>query len=339
MSKKNSSVILKNSFRDFKDLNKSYLNFKKKLDKIKKKSFLLAISGGPDSLALAALSKAYSYERKAKFYYLMINHNIRKNSTKEAQQVKSLLKKNDISLKILTNQKKIDRNIQGQARNIRYEMISNFCKKNKINIVLTAHNFEDQVETFFIRLSRGSGLTGLSSMKMMSKLSNNLKLFRPFLDTKKKVLIKISKIIFKKFIKDPSNQNNFYLRTKIRNLKLPLEKSGINYEQITKSINNLASSKATLDEYYAKISKEVMIRSRHKITFNLNKFNKYNNEIKIMLINDAIKFLKKNYYNPRAIKVQNLIDSFTKPNCEKMTLGGCFFVKKNDFLTLTSEKS
>tara|TARA_B100000242_G_scaffold174557_1_gene125049 strand:- start:1444 stop:2463 length:1020 start_codon:yes stop_codon:yes gene_type:complete len=339
MSKKNSSVILKNSFRDFKDLNKSYLNFKKKLDKIKKKSFLLAISGGPDSLALAALSKAYSYERKVKFYYLMINHNIRKNSTKEAQQVKSLLKKNDISLKILTNQKKIDRNIQGQARNIRYEMISNFCKKNKINIVLTAHNFEDQVETFFIRLSRGSGLTGLSSMKMMSKLSNNLKLFRPFLDTKKKVLIKISKIIFKKFIKDPSNQNNFYLRTKIRNLKLPLEKSGINYEQITKSINNLASSKATLDEYYAKISKEVMIRSRHKITFNLNKFNKYNNEIKIMLINDAIKFLKKNYYNPRAIKVQNLIDSFTKPNCEKMTLGGCFFVKKNDFLTLTSEKS
>ena len=339
MSKKNSSVILKNSFRDFKDLNKSYLNFKEKLDKIKKKSFLLAISGGPDSLALAALSKAYSYERKAKFYYLMINHNIRKNSTKEAQQVKSLLKKNDISLKILTNQKKIDRNIQGQARNIRYEMISNFCKKNKINIVLTAHNFEDQVETFFIRLSRGSGLTGLSSMKMMSKLSNNLKLFRPFLDTKKKVLIKISKIIFKKFIKDPSNQNNFYLRTKIRNLKLPLEKSGINYEQITKSINNLASSKATLDEYYSKISKEVMIRSRHKITFNLNKFNKYNNEIKIMLINDAIKFLKKNYYNPRAIKVQNLIDSFTKPNCEKMTLGGCFFVKKNDFLTLTSEKS
>ena len=67
MSKKNSSVILKNSFRDFKDLNKSYLNFKEKLDKIKKKSFLLAISGGPDSLALAALSKAYSYERKAKF--------------------------------------------------------------------------------------------------------------------------------------------------------------------------------------------------------------------------------------------------------------------------------
>ena len=102
----NCYVILKNSFRDFKDLNKSYLNFKEKLDKIKKKSFLLAISGGPDSLALAALSKAYSYERKAKFYYLMINHNIRKNSTKEAQQVKSLLKKNDISLKILTKKKK-----------------------------------------------------------------------------------------------------------------------------------------------------------------------------------------------------------------------------------------
>ena len=43
----------------------------------------------------------------------------------------------------------------------------NYCKKNKIKTILTAHNLEDQVETFFIRLSRGSGLKGLSSMKML----------------------------------------------------------------------------------------------------------------------------------------------------------------------------
>ena len=58
MSKKNSSVILKNGFKDFPDLNKIYLNFKNKIIQTRIKSFIVAISGGPDSLALAALTKA-----------------------------------------------------------------------------------------------------------------------------------------------------------------------------------------------------------------------------------------------------------------------------------------
>ena len=95
----------------------------------------------------------------------MINHNIRKNSSKEADQVKSLLKKHKIKLNIIYNKHKIKNNIQGKARKIRYSLLSDFCLKKKIKTILTAHNLEDQVETFFIRLSRGSGLTGLSAMK------------------------------------------------------------------------------------------------------------------------------------------------------------------------------
>ena len=72
MSKKNSSVILKNRFCDFKDLSLIYLNFKNKLDKLKRKSYVVAISGGPDSLALAALSKAYSIEKKTIFIILWL---------------------------------------------------------------------------------------------------------------------------------------------------------------------------------------------------------------------------------------------------------------------------
>ena len=71
------------------------------------------------------------------------------------------------------------------------EYLKIFVKK-KVKIILTAHNLEDQVETFFIRLSRGSGITGLSGMKTISKLDKDVSLFRPLLDVKK-TLIKISK--------------------------------------------------------------------------------------------------------------------------------------------------
>ena len=203
MSKKNSSVSLKNGFKDYKDLSKIFSNFKNKLDTLKKDKYAVAVSGGPDSLALVALTKAYTFFRKTKFYYLLIDHNIRKNSNLEAIKVKKLLKKKSINLNIFLNKKKIIKNIQAEARNVRYDILTSFCKKNRIKVLLTAHNLEDQVETFFIRLSRGSGLKGLSSMKPLSRINSQVSLFRPLLDTKKKFLIKISKNIFGTYFQDP----------------------------------------------------------------------------------------------------------------------------------------
>ena len=339
MSKKNSSVNLKNGFKDFKDLSSIFINFKNKLDLLNKKSYTIAVSGGPDSLALAALTKAYSNIKKIKFKYVLVDHNIRKNSAKEAKQVKSLLKKNKINLNIILNKKKITKNIQSLARNRRYEILSNYCRKNKINTLITAHNLEDQVETFFIRLSRGSGLQGLSSMNYLSKIDNKVNLYRPLLDIKKKFLIKISKIVFGKYFKDPSNKNLKYLRTKVRKLKNPLEKSGIEYRQIIKSINNLASSKATLDDYLKKIFKETIKKKRKEIFINFKKFKEHNKEIKIALINESIGRLKNNYYNPRAKKVENLIKNLENTNFKKSTLGGCIFILKNGNLCLNIEKT
>ncbi len=93
MSKKNSSVNLKDIFKRFKDLSNIFLNFKIKLDSLNKKKYLVAVSGGPDSLALVALTNAYNFHKKTKFYYVLVDHKIRKNSNQEALQVKSLLKK------------------------------------------------------------------------------------------------------------------------------------------------------------------------------------------------------------------------------------------------------
>ena len=337
MSKKNSNVILKNKFKDYDELSNIYLNFKKKLNLFKKKKFLIAVSGGPDSLALAALAKSYNYENRSKIFYVLVDHKLRKNSSQEAQLVKKLLKKHGINLYILNNNKIINKNIQSEARKVRYSLLSSFCKKKNINVILTAHNLEDQVETFFIRLSRGSGLDGLSSMKKINKIERSIKLVRPLLDFKKIELIKISKIVFGKYYKDPSNKNTKYLRTRIRNLKEILETSGINYDQVIKSIKNLASSKDTLDQYFNQIYKNIVNKKKSEIMIDLKIFDKINQEMKMRVFKKAIKDLTKSYYVARSKKIFNLIDQIKAKKNAKLTLGGCIISREKNHINLKKE--
>ena len=147
----------------------------------------------------------------------------------------------------------------------------------------------------------------------------------------------ISKVIFGKYIKDPSNQDNKYLRTKIRGLKKPLIKSGIDYSQIIRSINNLASSSSILEKYNNNIIKDIIHKKKNLVFINLNKFKVLDDEIKISVINESIKKLKKNYYNLRSKKVINLIKKLQLKSFKKATLGGCLFFLKRDKLCLKEE--
>ena len=141
MSKKNSNVILKNKFKNQNEFSEIYLNFQKKLNSLKQQSFLIAVSGGPDSLALCFLSKIYSIQNHLKVKYFHVDHKLRNNSTKEAKFVKLLLKKLSTNLEILTwVGKKPKSNIQSIARDKRYELLLNKAKKLKINNILLGHH-------------------------------------------------------------------------------------------------------------------------------------------------------------------------------------------------------
>jgi len=337
MSKKNSNVILKNNFKDYEDISHIYSVFKNKLKYFKKKVFLIAVSGGPDSLALTALAKSFSNENKCKIYYVLVDHNLRKNSSSEAISVKKLLNKYKISLNVLKNKKLIKKNIQSEARIIRYDLLTSFCKKRKIKTILTAHNLEDQVETFFIRLSRGSGLDGLSSMKEVNKISKGITLVRPLLDFKKKQLIRISKIIFGKFYQDPTNKNKKYLRTRIRNLQKLLEKSGINYNQISRSIKNLASSRDTLDIYFNKIYQKSVFKKKKKFFINIKILNNLNKEMKMRIFKKSIQDFTNTYYALRSKKIFNLIYHIETTKNAKFTLGGCLILREKNHIILEKE--
>jgi tRNA(Ile)-lysidine synthase len=339
MSKKDLSVLKHKKLSLDTSTSLIYFNFKQFLNKsIKKKNFLVAVSGGPDSLALAALSNAYKCEKKNKIFFVLIDHGIRSSSSREAKAVKSLLKNKQIKLTILKNKVKIKKNIQSQARDVRYKLLLSFCSKNKIKFILTGHHRDDQIETFLIRLSRGSGIQGLSSMKKISSLNKNIKLIRPLLDEKKNSLTIIAKQYFGKIFKDPSNINKKYLRTKIRVLIKQFEKSGIKHEQIISSINNLGVTRDTLNTYIHRVEKSCITKKAKTVVINFKKFSKENNEIQLKVFSNCIKNISKNYYPPRAKKIINLLNKIKSNSDLKATLGGCIIQKNNNNLVIYKEK-
>ena len=161
-----------------KQISQIYNKFEKNLKL--NENFIVAVSGGPDSLALCFLSKIYSIKKHLKVKYLHVDHKLRKNSTKEAKFVKSLLKKLSTNLEILTwVGKKPKSNIQSIARDKRYTLIINKAKKLKINNILLGHHKDDLIENFFIRILRGSGLNGITSFDKKTNFCN-INLIRPF---------------------------------------------------------------------------------------------------------------------------------------------------------------
>ena len=130
-----------------------------------KETLAIAVSGGADSLALAFLAKCHSIKNQVKVKYFVVDHKIRKESSLEAKNVKNILKKINGDCKILPwNGKKPSKNIQALARDKRYFLLVNECRKNNIKNLLLGHHLDDLSENFLIRIVRGSGLNGLVSL-------------------------------------------------------------------------------------------------------------------------------------------------------------------------------
>jgi tRNA(Ile)-lysidine synthase len=203
---------------------------------------------------------------------------------------------------------------------------------------MTGHHRDDQIETFLIRLSRGSGVQGLSSMNKISSLSKTIKLFRPLLSEKKKDLIFLAKYYFGKVFKDPSNTNQKYLRTKIRNLIKQFKKSGIEPDRIINSINNLASTRDTLNFYIQRIERNCIIKKKHTISIDLKIFLLENSEMQLKILSNCIKKVSKNYYPVRAKKVLSLLDRVRSNKSLKATLGGCIITRRKKNLIISKEE-
>ena len=323
---------------DLKKISKIYNEFSSSLNI--KENLAVAVSGGSDSLALAYLAKCYELKNKIKVKYYLVNHKLRKESSLEAKVVKKILKKIDIECIILNwNGKKPSRNIQATARNKRYSLLIEECKKNNIKHLLLGHHLNDLLENFMIRIVRGSGLNGLISFTKNTKYRNhNINILRPLLNIEKKDLLHICKKVFSFFVKDPSNINLDYKRTRIRNLLHSLEKEGLDIKKLRLTINNLKDSDQSIKFYVERNLKKNVVFLKRKNTYILgSNFFDQSHEIIFRSLTSLIQIMGKKYYPVRGKSINELIKKIDKKSFTKLTLGGCYIEIVNKTILISPE--
>ena len=321
-----------------KKISKVYSEFSSSLNV--KEDLAVAVSGGPDSLALAYLTKCYSLKHNIKVKYYIVNHKLRKESSLEAETVKKVLEKIDIQCKILNwNGKKPSTNIQATARDKRYSLLSKECKKNDIKYLLLGHHLNDLFENFLIRIVRGSGLNGLISFSQNTKYRDqDLNIIRPLLNLEKKDLFYISKKVFNFFVKDPSNTNKDYKRTRIRKLLYSLEKEGLDIKKLELTINNLKDSDTSIKFYLDRnLKKNVVFLKKKNIYILSNNFFDQSHEIIFRSLSSLIQKLGKKYYPVRGKSINELIKRINKKSFTKVTLGGCNIEIINETILISQE--
>ena len=226
-------------------------------------NFIVAVSGGADSLALAFLSKIFAFKKNLNPKYFIVDHKIRKESAYEALKVKKTLKSLNINSEILqVKGKKPQNGIQAYARKKRYDVLFLKCKKLKINNLVLGHHMDDLIENFFLRMARGSGLKGLVSLGKETQIQK-IRLFRPLIEFEKKDLLFISKFVFNFYVEDPSNYDLKFDRIKIRNYIKQLKLIGLDKRKFQLTIENLKRSDQTI-RFYVKKNKKINSTINHK---------------------------------------------------------------------------
>ena len=317
-------------------VNKIFKKFEKsfKIDT----NFIVAVSGGADSLALAFLTKLYALKKNINPRYFIVDHKLRKESTYEAYKVKKILKSLKINSQVLTwKGKKPMSNIQSLARSKRYELLFFKCKKLKISNLVLGHHIDDLIENFFLRMARGSGLKGLVSLGTNTQIEN-INLIRPLIKFDKRDLIFLSKFIFNFYVDDPTNDDIKFNRIKVRNLIKEFEDFGLDKKKFQLTIENLKKSDQSIKFYVEKNKRENSIFNYRNNELILKKnFFDNSHEVIFRSLSDLIHLVGKKPNFVRGKKIENILNKIKEQKLRKETLGGCVIKMVNHTVILTKE--
>jgi len=208
-------------------------------------SFAVGVSGGVDSMALVLAAHRWTQVHGGSVAALTVDHCLREGSDAEALQVAQWMKDLGVPHHILTwTHGEVSSRIQTTARKARYDLLSSWCRDHNVAYLMTAHHREDQEETFFMRLVKGSGLDGLSSMRART-LRDGITHLRPFLQLSKVDLESYLRASNCPHLKDPSNENPTFTRVRFRTF---LESEGLSHTRFDGVIEKLQEDRDFFDD-------------------------------------------------------------------------------------------
>ncbi|WP_336963944.1 tRNA lysidine(34) synthetase TilS [Chryseobacterium contaminans] len=293
-------------------------NFRKQLENLihqpENHTYLLAVSGGADSMVLASLFRDLRDESQHSGYPFQIahiNYKLRgEDSNRDQKVVQEFCEKNHIIFhlyEVSEKDRKPENSIQLWARELRYAFFKEIQQKEKLEFLVTAHHLNDQLETFIINLSKAAGINGLSGIP-----SNDNHIIRPLLPFSKQEIYQFADENNIEFREDLSNKKNDYLRNKIRNEIVPKLQETNNH-----FLENFKKSSSYLNQTKDFVQKQIQ-EIENKLTV-FNQDHKILSKEKLDQESDFVKFeiLKKYGFNqeeeiPKIFKAENNSSFFSK---------------------------
>lgn len=206
----------------------------------------VAVSGGPDSMALVFCLKRWAQRAIVAF---IVDHRLRAESSAEAANVKTFLAQSGIDAEVLSwEHEPVTGRLHEKARAARYRLLIEACRRHGARDLFIAHHRDDQAETILMRLAKGSGVDGLAGMKAQ-KMRDGIRFLRPFLSLPKDRLIATCQKASLPFITDKSNKNEKFARGRLRKILPLLAEEGLTVESLLTLGARAAEAKNALEHY------------------------------------------------------------------------------------------
>lgn len=300
----------------------------------------LAVSGGPDSMALAYCVKRWCEIRHAPSpLALIVDHGLRAGSAAEADAVKQHLANLGIDAEILRwDHGPITSRLHSEARKARYRLLLEACHKHKISHLLFAHHRDDQAETILMRLAKGSGIDGLAGMAAESVLGG-VHIFRPFLTVPKDNLIATCEAAKIPTITDPSNSMEKFARGRLRRVMPLLAEEGLTVERLIDCGTRAAEAKDALEFY----TSEFLAKACHRDTWGSVAFDKnallaVPRAIALRALSQALQSVHAETYAPQHAALSLLWDDVSRDvGVSPRTLNGCLITSSASHITIIRE--
>src|SRR5205085_2119324 len=212
-------------------------------------AIVLAVSGGPDSIALMWLAARWrrALARGPRLVAVTVDHGLRPEAAREARDVKRLARALEVPHRTLRwTGIKPRTGLPAAARAARYRLLAQAARAHGATHILTAHTRDDQAETLLMRMARGSGLAGLAAMARQSE-REGVVLARPFLQISKSQLVATLTKAKLGFAVDPSNRDLNFARPRFRALMPALAAEGCDSRNLARLASRLARANAALE--------------------------------------------------------------------------------------------